>query len=223
MSEQSSLRFVPTGAKHILFRPRMVNALRLVERPKTQTRRIVKDPDQFGCFTGDCPHSHRDECAAAMAARAPNKVGDVLWVKEAWETRCYAYDAEWSYLADRVCEADGGSAIWHRVPEHAPADWQHSGPDCLREHDWLDYRGNVLFQDRVRASIHFPKWACRLLLNVTEVRHQHVCEISPEDAIAEGFTSPTEFLEYFWSMNGLEPGSNPWVRCYTIPRREIRW
>lgn len=65
----------------ILFSGPMVRAI--LDGRKTQTRRIIKNPDFYGCPTGDCPHWNQKECDAAMAKSCPyGKPGDRLWVKE---------------------------------------------------------------------------------------------------------------------------------------------
>lgn len=66
----------------ILFTPD--NAQKIFEGKKTQTRRIVKNPDYYSCLTGDCPHDSQDECHKFMVALCPyGLVGDRLTIREA--------------------------------------------------------------------------------------------------------------------------------------------
>ena len=94
-----------------------------------------------------------------------------------------------------------------------------------------------------RPSIHMPRWASRITLEITDVRVQRVEEISEEDAIAEGVTfdgkywhgaahvvkgvprcmvSATDaFMDiwyaiYFGRVRGWD--ANPWVWAITFRR-----
>lgn len=62
-----------------------------------------------------------------------------------------------------------------------------------------------------RPSIHMPKWAARLWLEITGLRVERVRDISEEDAIAEGVTCVAEFRELWISLYGEESWERDWV------------
>lgn len=75
-----------------------------------------------------------------------------------------------------------------------------------------------------RPSIHMPRWACRLWLEVLNVRVERVQEISNLDAHDEGIDGPYDdgiphevidkFIDLWDSLNakrGYSWASNPWV------------
>jgi hypothetical protein len=148
----------------IRFNGPMVRAM--LDGSKTQTRRIAKnrkDPD-IGCDMAPCEIA--GEPAAMQARICPyGQPGERLWVRETWQGPMWEENEPWpenAYLpAHCQYAADGG-----RRPEYVDAD------DNYRQ-GW-------------RPSIHMPRWASRILLEIVSVSVERLNDISAEDARAEG-------------------------------------
>lgn len=107
--------------KPIIFSGPMVRAI--IEGRKTQTRRIVKQPEYFGCVTGDCTHDRQVECDQFIVDQSPyGKPGDRLWVRETWggDDLCgYAYRADHPDWPRFQGDGEQPSGPW-RSPIHMP-------------------------------------------------------------------------------------------------------
>lgn len=149
----------------ILFSAPMVRAL--LDGSKTQTRRVLKDPEFYGCPTGDCPHQTQAECNAAMAGLGPEAtryaIGDRLYVREHWSSHP-SFDG----IAPR--DLKRGSMVYTRA-DHI---WHNNG-------DWIGAP-----YGKHRQAMHMPRWASRLTLTVTDVRVERLQDCSEADAITEG-------------------------------------
>ncbi len=145
----------------ILFSAPMVRAiLREIEKPgtgKTQTRRVSKHQDWPEEILRRCPR---------QSAGVPCLPGDILWVREAHYLTDDGHDQYPVYAADDA-----------KVIEHLDNMGRVAG--TIPEKIW---RTHV----KLRPSIHMPRWASRLTLEVTDVRVQRLQDISEEDAKAEG-------------------------------------
>ncbi|HEX2655591.1 MAG TPA: hypothetical protein VHN11_18325 [Xanthobacteraceae bacterium] len=158
----------------ILFSSEMVRAL--LDGRKTQTRRVVKPQppavarDVFTFHHPD-PRTHfygfDGEALMDWAQPCPyGEVGDRLYVRETWQNSNhpfgpYEQDCLVFYRADYLDDPLG-------------ADLERS-PDGIRR-EW-------------RPSIHMPRAASRITLEVTGVRVERLQDISEPDAIAEGIYS----------------------------------
>lgn len=192
-------------SRPILFSGPMVRAI--LEDRKTQTRRLIKSLDRDGHFVevrGKMFDTRRGSHAVAMLSLCPyGLAGDRLWVRETLKLRDPGQRSEaWTYGADgAVIELPNGDA---RVP--AMLSWAHhkEGNTCV--------------------SIHMPRWACRLELDVTAVRAERLQDISEEEARAEGcpaYPCRASYAALWDSINGGNRAawsSNPWVFVVTFQR-----
>ncbi len=191
----------------------------LLDGRKTQTRRMI-NPQPVKARIGSMPWSwqrnknssilaHTEELLASRLPRwCPYKVGDHFWVREKMEcvremsTGGKYFDAYYcaddAYLIDVVCR---------------------DATEASDQDEWLMNYGNWWnkgLPEKTIPSIHMPRWASRITLEITEIRVQRVQDISEEDAIAEGVTPDlieqlldplarrADVRPYHWVHNGNE-------------------
>lgn len=178
----------------ILFSGAMVRAI--LEGRKTQTRRVIKNTglyaieDHHGTIT-----AKRERAALATQCRF-GIPGDRLWVRETWQ----------GPLIDEELDDE-----FRQSPDYfkKPAFCAYRATDKL---DAINADGEALGW---RPSIHMPRWACRILLEITSVRVERLKDIGHEDAMAEGMAWDDAVYDYsrLWdSLNGNGSwDANPWV------------
>jgi hypothetical protein len=180
---------------------------------KTKTRRIIKPQprgmDGLHCSPSfhaydllnseDLPCGYGFQTESSYHLCPYGKPGDHLWVREAWNVRGFCFGME-----PRHTIAASKSAWVYRADDKT--GWQHG---------W-------------KPSIHMPRWASRLTLEVVSVVVERLQDISEADAIAEGAhecfnmqvrerygkASPiiAGFASLWESINGSGSWkSNPWV------------
>ena len=159
----------------MIFNGEMVRAI--LDGRKMQTRRPIKWKQTRFTEIGEredgskWPWSEDAEHAFDFWHPCPfGSVGDRIWVRETFQGPLFDFDLMDSYCKDStpfeksefcVYKADGVPA-----PEFYDADDELH---CC----W-------------RPSIHMPRWASRILLEITDVRVERLNAISEEDATAEG-------------------------------------
>ena len=221
----------------ILFSAPMVRAI--MAGTKMQTRRVVKPQFSADAVPAEMPatdpiggwvvggHSGVWWCDAAAnpdeSKRCPyGQPGDRLWVREAWgyfdpDSAGEDYDNEHesaghgpvAFCDELLQEGHPLRDFWRRrVAYKATFAEQKYGLGPVGPKKW-------------RPSIHMPRWASRITLEVTGVRVERLQDISEADSVAEGIpsgeVSPPDAGRFayrlLWeSING--PGSwgaNPWV------------
>lgn len=189
---------------------------------KTQTRILLKPQPKF---TGDgCvwyPNEPKRMQSKEKGLLYPNEKsfrksvsldfapygqpGDRLWVRETW-------------------------GIWQRgdcTPRGTPIDpyFVYRADNENYKPDIPDYA--VIEKFKWNSSIHMPREASRLFLEITNVRVERLQDISEEDAIAEGYGDPykthgsyKKWFKGFWeSKHGAESWDiNPWVWVYEFKK-----
>jgi hypothetical protein len=80
-----------------------------------------------------------------------------------------------------------GDRLWVREAWKAHTTFDHLPPRELpKSHLWYLADDGYKAESRTRASMHMPRWASRITLEITEVRVERLQDISQADAIAEG-------------------------------------
>ena len=148
----------------ILFSAPMVRAI--LEGRKTVTRRAVKiqprSKGDIGSYRLGQPFIRHPDPTKRNPECPYGRPGDRLWVREAW-----AADAQLDSIKPRD--------LSHGEPIAYPADGSIRQTGCA-----------MISQGRTRPSIHLPRWASRILLEITDVRVERLQAISEQQALAEG-------------------------------------
>jgi hypothetical protein len=215
--------------KPILFNTSMVKAI--LKGRKTQTRRVVKNNNSlYGSkfseldFNDAFVDGLNDKYLKVKhpidntRQRVFSKIetGDILWVREG-----FRYVHHYGFQDKFVQYRNMGTNAHCNIP-----DADQIIPD---ESGW-------------KPSIHMPKEACRIFLEVTNVRVERLNDISEQDAIDEGIkviepeeayydydggacgayaTAKGSFFSLWNSINGKDSWEdNPWVWVYDFNRTE---
>ncbi len=195
-------------SRPILFKSEMIRAI--LDGRKTQTRRVIK-VEWSRCLDLEEP----EDLQKAIDQCPYGKSGDFLWVRETWAT------GKGNDFA-KPSELPRGSIIFYK-----------DGESKFEPPNWKDPE-----RGKWRPSIFMPRWACRIILKITEIKVERVQQITYEDIRAEGITdrmaheaTKTErawpdahaaaFANLWDSINakrGYSWESNPWVWVITFER-----
>lgn len=205
----------------MIFNGEMVRAI--LDGRKTQTRRPIKWKQTRFTEIGEredgsrWPWSEDAEHACDFWHPCPfGAVGDRIWVRETWQA-IHDYCDENGHVDER--------RYARSIPRHRGNYWHP-----VYEEAW----GNESREDREfpwRPSIHMPRWASRILLEITDVRVERLKSISDGDAIREGCSTADMksgdcvadvFARLWASIYGDESwNSNPWVWVIEFKRVEV--
>lgn len=179
----------------ILFSGAMVRAI-LAGR-KTQTRRTITRLRGFSVkavgpsntpgydWTFRCQRGlWQDMRHEDVIARCPyGMIGDRLWVRETWAPMQ-------SHRPIANPERYDNVSAWYKADHNRPL-----------------WAGN-----KWTPSIHMPRWASRVTLEITRLRLERLDDITTDDAKAEGVECRDQFAKLWQSINGEQSWiDNPFV------------
>lgn len=236
----------------MIFNGEMVRAI--LDGRKTQTRRIMKvqpDTPEFGLRRiiessianeiGMYFWSQKD--ARGIKARSKQfscpfgDVGDRIWVRETWGVVSHELDEDGRIQPWRP---DRPATAIHEMPFGNGYYTGHAIYAADGDFTWGDDDGYEDGRSCWKPSIHMPRAACRMLLEITGVRVERLNSISQEDAQAEGmeltgwrptysdpdsggevWTPYDNFAQLWESIYGEESWkANPWVWVIEFKRIE---
>ncbi|HHR6023076.1 TPA: hypothetical protein ACS714_003159 [Providencia alcalifaciens] len=211
----------------IIFNSEMVRAI--LDGRKTQTRRVVNNVIPGNCLWLKKPTKTRSGTTTHVLD-APKynlcpigKIGDRLWVRETfallgnedgvcvdWNDNLLKANAQQAARIYRAsCEQkDGDYGLWS-IPDDA---------------DWKPHTDNHKYDGTWTPSIHMPRWASRITLEITDVRVERLQAAGDDDFKAEGYPLEREltggstdafcWFRHLWdsvSKPDCNFESNPWV------------
>jgi len=207
----------------ILFNAEMVRAI--LDGRKIQTRRPIKhQPSRSDIlpnlvFPRTKREAENDSPCGYVYPNAVNeilgmcpfgKVGDRLWVRETWSVISHAFNDDGlmvNWVPDRLSV---------QVKEMPSGNGYYTGHVIYRADggmEWSDDDGCHTEKSFWHPSIHMPRSACRIILEITSVRVERVQDISESDAAAEGFDIPAADGQD-WRFNAKHNFKFNWDRIY---------
>ncbi|WP_346802390.1 hypothetical protein ABDV57_10905 [Klebsiella pneumoniae] len=221
----------------MIFNAEMVRAI--LDGRKTQTRRIMKvqpESNQLGLLliTDSTKHSDIGKYHWAESNATGNHVRSKLFL------------CPFGAVGDRIWVREGFFPAPLEMQSEPPRKtmWNIAYRDGMQMEKLApaEYNPTIYNYERWTPSIHMPRWASRILLEITNVRVERLNAISEEDARAEGIIDggclncgepepcgcanpepdATDAFAYLWqSIYGQESwNANPWVWVIEFERVE---
>lgn len=217
----------------ILFSAPMVRAI--LEGRKTVTRRAIKvQPhiDASGNFCVGSSNYGQDGYGKPVTKHFVNgccpygKPGDRLWVRETFALLGNEDGCCIDWQDNLVKGHERGAARIYRA-SCPPGDYGLNQIPAKAE--WKPDTEAMEYDGAWRPSIHMPRWASRILLEITDVRVERLQDITYEQAAAEGVHRgplrewcasdeggachkyPVPAFRDLWQSVGGNWDANPWV------------
>lgn len=156
----------------ILFSAEMVKAI--LEGRKTQTRRIIKKPNLLQAIE-EWSEENPYKKELSDAQKCPyGQVGDRLWIRE-------------NFKVSNIDEGYQNQFVIDDFEAPACVVEYEDGSKRKIELEHSEYLQAVRANKKKKSpSIHMPRWASRIILEITDIRIERLQDITEQDAIAEG-------------------------------------
>ncbi len=199
---------------------------------RTQMRvRIRKQPERafaqwaFPKAKGDGYWLYPNAQAELLAECPLGQPGDQLWVRETWRPYAWYPNASTIQLAADKTVSDLNVPDTIQGQHWIDSILQRCSDECIAAGISVDEEGNYQWDGddenpiTWRPSVHMPRWASRITLEITEVRVERVQSISEQYARAEGHGTafgPGPFSRAFDSYWDELHGAGAWNRNYWV-------
>ncbi|PLD67603.1 ASCH domain-containing protein [Klebsiella quasipneumoniae] len=196
----------------MIFNGEMVRAI--LDGRKTQTRRTIKWKQTRFTEIGEredgskWPWSEDAEHACDFWHPCPfGAVGDRIWVREAYRFPASLDDVSPTGVGE-MAVATGYRKPW------APTFYEFTG---TFSDGWKGFETPPKVSDagKLRPSIHMPRWASRILLEITDVRVERLNSIHDVDAMREGIQNLTTCSHSDFGIPGVVNAQHP-VRAFQL-------
>lgn len=165
----------------ILFSEPMVRAI--LDGRKTVTRRIMKPQPVYG--------------------NGVITIGDRVFDFDAEVAEYLFHDM---YVGKPFPYGDDGDRLWVRetwapIPDSKPSGYQSDPAWRDRKYWYAADNDRPTWGGNWRPSIFMPREACRIELEITDIRVERLQKITNEEAVKEGFASLKGFVELWDQLN----------------------
>ena len=200
----------------------------ILDGRKTQTRRVVKDKHYSRWqIDNGIPHNGQDSIVVDADGET---IIPISYLK-------VIYDEQADRVGGRIFCPYGsvGDRLWVKET------WVEQSGDIYFKADWGEDKPVSMVCDNIkwRSPLFMPRWASRIILEITEVRAERLQNITEQDAVDESMagrlyweatggllTCARDIFQWHWDSLNAKRGysweSNCWVWCISFRKIEGR-
>lgn len=200
----------------MIFNGEMVRAI--LDGRKTQTRRVISNVGSDNCIplqkqtkTKDGIYTHVID--APIYELCPfGAIGERIWVRETWGVVSHELDEDGRI---QPWTPDRPATAIHEMPFGNGYYSGHAIYAADGDFTWGDDDGYEDGRSCWKPSIHMPRAASRILLEITEVRVERLNSIHDVDAMREGIQNLTTCSHSDFGIPGVVNAQHP-VRAFQL-------